>query len=213
MLVKYIENIDLSFAGMIAFCILMVSVFLAFVIFLQRQPDMIENIDMPYTFDGFFAEVHQMAKELPLPDVHNTHTLPQNDGDVKKKKKKKHRKKKKSKYEEQCRKIFETIFLDTFPDVRPDWLQNPVTGANLELDGYCEKLMLAFEYDGKQHDTYTPHFHTNKRALEYQQEKDAHKDKVCLERGIDLIRIPHTVRFVDLKDYIEEELVKYGRLS
>lgn len=52
-----------------------------------------------------------------------------------------------------CRLIFETIFNKTFLKVRPNWLVNPISNRNLELDGYCEELGIAFEYNGDQHYT------------------------------------------------------------
>jgi hypothetical protein len=36
-----------------------------------------------------------------------------------------------------------------FKSVRPGWLENPLTGRNLELDCYNEYLKLALEYNGK----------------------------------------------------------------
>ena len=62
-----------------------------------------------------------------------------------------HLKNKIYKNEEYCREIFEDITGKKFPKERPDWLVNDKTGKKLELDGYCEELKLAFEYDGKQH--------------------------------------------------------------
>jgi len=53
--------------------------------------------------------------------------------------------------EKECRVIFEKITGCKFPSKRPNFLKNPKTGFNLELDGYCEELKLAFEYDGEQH--------------------------------------------------------------
>lgn len=50
-----------------------------------------------------------------------------------------------------CRLIFETIFKNKFPKIRPDWLKSPTSNQNLELDGYCEPLGIAFEYNGEQH--------------------------------------------------------------
>jgi len=52
--------------------------------------------------------------------------------------------------EEKCRLIFETIFKSEFCKKRPAWLLNEY-GVRMELDGYHEKLQVAFEYQGKQH--------------------------------------------------------------
>jgi len=46
--------------------------------------------------------------------------------------------------EERCREIFEKIFNNKFPKIRPSWLISP-KGFRMELDGYCAKLGLAFE--------------------------------------------------------------------
>jgi len=42
------------------------------------------------------------------------------------------------------------MFNDIFPAQRPLWLIN-ARGHQMELDGYCQKLNLAFEYQGEQH--------------------------------------------------------------
>ena len=41
----------------------------------------------------------------------------------------------------------------------------------LELDGYCEELKLAFEYDGEQHKKYNPHFHKNNPEIFFKQQE------------------------------------------
>jgi hypothetical protein len=53
-------------------------------------------------------------------------------------------------YERICRLYFETLFKEKFPKTHPNWLRNDKR-KQLELDGYCEKLNLAFENNGKQH--------------------------------------------------------------
>jgi len=122
-------------------------------------------------------------------------------------------------HEEKCREIFEDIFHKRFKSVRPEWLKNPISNRNLELDGYCDSIRtpkgtgLAFEYDGEQHSRYIPgsHFHRHgPMEYLYQTKKDSLKDQRCMDRGVLLIRIPHFVPMTDLRTYIEKELHKKG---
>lgn len=117
----------------------------------------------------------------------------------------------KGKYEEECRRILESMFNVPFPSIRPDWLKNPETKRNLELDCYNADLRLALEYDGRQHAEYVPHFHKNKQAFRDQVTRDIMKEGMCRKLGITLIRVPHYVKFEDLYPYISSELRKRSR--
>ncbi len=80
--------------------------------------------------------------------------------------------------EELCRVIVRYyIKSEIFYNYRPDWLENPKTGRNLELDIYIPDRMLALEIQGLHHQTI-------KQIL-----KDELKERVCKERGIKLIKI------------------------
>lgn len=73
--------------------------------------------------------------------------------------------------------IFEATFGAKFPKVRPDWLAAR-TSRKLELDGYCEKLAIAFEYQG-------PH-HKNQATV---RATDALKRKACHIHGVTLVDV------------------------
>jgi len=113
--------------------------------------------------------------------------------------------------ENKCREIFETKFNKKFPSVRPNFLRNPKTGRNLELDGYCEELKLAFEYDGRMHyEEWSKKTRTDDQikkhgSLQLRQECDLFKTKTCRDLGITLIRIPYWEN-TNLENYIKLSL-------
>ncbi|MFH1520520.1 MAG: hypothetical protein ABID61_02655, partial [Candidatus Micrarchaeota archaeon] len=90
-----------------------------------------------------------------------------------------------------CRKYFETIFNEPFPKRKLKWLVNS-KGNLMELDGYCEKLGIAFEYHGPQHYKDNELFH-KVRTLQQQKEDDNLKEKLCRERGIAVLVVPYSV--------------------
>jgi len=112
-------------------------------------------------------------------------------------------------YEEICRVHFETLFNKSFPNVRPDWLKNLKTGKNLELDGYCEELKLAFEHQGEQH--FNHEIYNNTAAYNNQKERDQMKKNLCDKLNITMIEIPELEKNLKirlLRDFIKIELLK-----
>ena len=89
--------------------------------------------------------------------------------------------------EELCRFILESLTLRKFP-------KDKRSLANLELDGHCRELKVAFEYNGEQHYHQHKHWHKGKQDLYKQQKRDQLKSELCDMNGINLIVIPYTMR-------------------
>lgn len=88
--------------------------------------------------------------------------------------------------QERTRQIMQVCFNAPFFSVRPDFLKNPKSNKNLELDGYNEKLQMAFEFQGKQHEDNDTQFGG---GLIEQQERDALKKELCEKNGVKLFLI------------------------
>ena len=104
------------------------------------------------------------------------------------------------------------MFKRKFDKDRPNFLRNPVTGGdfNLELDCFDPELKIAVEYNGIQHYEYIPFFHKNKEAFLNQKYRDDMKRRICRENGIVLIEVPYTTKLEDIKGFIEKELKRNG---
>lgn len=99
--------------------------------------------------------------------------------------------------EEKCRYIFEQLTGKLFPT------DNSALGCRLQLDGYCQELNLAFEYQGRQHYELVA-WNKDIKVLKGQQKRDRKKKKLCKEKGIPLIEI--TFRTPDAEKHIKSEL-------
>ncbi len=86
--------------------------------------------------------------------------------------------------EEQCRFIFESLTKEKFPS---NW---QIIGG-MQLDGYCTKLHLAFEYNGEQHYRKC-YFHKTQADFDRQKERDRLKSIWCAKKSIQKIDIPYT---------------------
>lgn len=115
------------------------------------------------------------------------------------------------KNEKRCRSILEKIYKKDFPTVRPNWLKNPATKRNLEIDCYNHELRLGLEYSPDSTHYAMGSFHKTKESLIYQMRKDAWKRKRCKELGITLIVIPSWATS-NLKGYIVNKLRDAGKL-
>lgn len=108
--------------------------------------------------------------------------------------------------EEKCRDILESLTGEAFPTDRPWWLTNPKTGRRLELDGYSEKLRVAFEYNGKQHYEFPNSYHKTREEFDRQVERDNFKMEECRKRGVNLLVIPYDLEDDELHDFIKQRL-------
>lgn len=120
---------------------------------------------------------------------------------------------KESKGEKICRKHLEKRMSTKFNKERPDFLKNPITNNNLELDCYSPELKLALEYNGKQHYEFSPIFHKTKTDFYNQKYRDEIKKRLCYENGIDLIEVPYSVTHERIPFYIDSALQKLGRVK
>lgn len=102
--------------------------------------------------------------------------------------------------EKECRKILESLCKKAFPKARPIWLRNH-KGNQMELDGYCKELNVAFEYQGEQHFRQHRFFHS-RMSLKERKLSDTIKRKLCEQHGVMLIEIPYTVKLENMKRYI-----------
>jgi hypothetical protein len=117
-----------------------------------------------------------------------------------------------SKGELECRRVLQKIFKKPFNTSRPDFLRNPVTGGNfnLELDCFDSHIGLACEYNGKQHYKYCPYFHRNKEHFLNQKYRDDMKRRICRDNNIRLIEVPYTVPHEQIEGFIRKKLVQMG---
>jgi len=105
------------------------------------------------------------------------------------------------------RKFFEVGFDDKFVRCRPEWLVNK-EGNRLELDGYNEKLKIAFEFNGIQHDKEISKFFHKRRSFSRGASNDAIKKRLCRKNGISFIVVRYDIPFENIAKFIYDECVK-----
>ena len=108
--------------------------------------------------------------------------------------------------EQICRTTFEQIFNMRFPKVKPVWLVN-VRGNRMELDGFCQELNLAFEYQGEQHYEIGP-FTRDEKALQTRKADDLQKLQLCKANGISLVVIKYNQDLRELPKLIRNFSIK-----
>jgi hypothetical protein len=117
---------------------------------------------------------------------------------------------KESKGEIECRRVLEHLFLKPFPNQRPLFLTNSVTGKPLELDCYNAEIGLAVEYNGRQHYSYTPGMHKSYDAFRTQQYRDDMKRRMCKENNVILIEVPYSIKVESIENYLHDKLREQG---
>lgn len=109
----------------------------------------------------------------------------------------------KSRREKLCCQILEDIYGKPFVTVRPDFLKNPETGHNLEIDCYNDEIKLGIEFNGQQHYHYPNYTGQTYQEFIQQIRRDQFKVEMCDRLGVYLITVPYTVPENMLKPYIE----------
>lgn len=111
-----------------------------------------------------------------------------------------------SRGEKLCRSILEKCYEKPFPTVRPDFLINPESNYNLELDCYNADLGIALEYNGIQHYIYPNRFHKTEEEFQQQIRRDGYKKSACKSSGVYLITVPYNIPHSKLPQFIEYNL-------
>lgn len=106
---------------------------------------------------------------------------------------------------------FETIFDDKFEKIKPNWLLAP-TGFKMELDGFNEKLGIAFEHQGMQHYIINEFSNTIEK-LNKIKEYDLLKKEICANHNIKLFIIPQVPNLTTINNLpliIKQQCDNYG---
>ena len=98
-----------------------------------------------------------------------------------------------------CRAFFQQLFNKPFPKSRPRWLKNS-RGNQMELDGYCKDLRIAFEHQGEQHYSTKTQYIKSKEKLQKRKNDDKKKMQLCKKYRVRLFCIPELITRIDLQD-------------
>ncbi len=109
-----------------------------------------------------------------------------------------------SRGELKCKLLVEKLTGKSFVKIRPSFLQNKITGKNLELDCYNAELKLAIEYNGEQHYKHNTFFHKHIHEFHALQYRDALKQTLCNETGVTLIIVPYNVQ--NMESFLKEKI-------
>src|SRR3990167_9384012 len=115
-----------------------------------------------------------------------------------------------SKGEAMCKQVLEEIYPGhLFYTIRPNWLRNPASGRNLEIDCYNKELCIGVEYNGQQHYDFPNGWHKSHEEFKKVLIHDEYKKKVCKAKGVILVSVPYTLKeYSEIKDHIINEINK-----
>lgn len=115
-------------------------------------------------------------------------------------------KQRQSKGEKICCGLMEKIYRRPFYTVRPDFLRNPETGRNLEIDCYNPELKIGAEYNGKQHYVFPNYTGMSRKEFLDQVRRDRFKKEACDRHGVYLITVPYHVPHDQIEEFIRARL-------
>lgn len=105
--------------------------------------------------------------------------------------------------------IIQKIYGVPFKKIRPEWLRNPETGHNLELDMYSDNIVIdgvrhsiALEYCGIQHYVYPNKFFKTETDFKNQVRRDIYKREICDINGVFLVTVPYYIDTASMQQYI-----------
>lgn len=111
-----------------------------------------------------------------------------------------------SKGESVCCRFMERKYGKPFISVRPNFLKNPETGANMEIDCYNDELKLGIEYNGSQHYVWPNYTNQTYEDFIKQIRRDRLKVELCDANDVYLITVPYNVPHNMIDKYIEYHL-------
>lgn len=105
-----------------------------------------------------------------------------------------------------CKKCLETWFKVPFESIRPNFLKNPETKQNLELDCFNPDFRVAAEYNGIQHYQFPNKYNRTKEEFLRGIQRDNFKREMCNANGVHLIIVPYKIKVADIPKFLKDRL-------